>query len=172
MPIYYPTAPCAVCGEPIGTDKSNILGFDFIEIPVRAFQHFGDGLAHVSCLSEWERRDEFIDAWNRELREYYLGKQLRVGADGRVAYTDPATWRVQHSPAVRRRQAERWGELDAEARRRREDLTSRMEAVREKAARLGLANLEDVDAVIHNLSADEFRLHFSEFGVSRAFFKK
>src|SRR4030095_6510780 len=94
MAIYYPEAPCAVCGQSIGTEKSNILAFDFIEIPERDFQHFGDGLAHISCVSSWERRDEFIEAWNRALSEYYVGKELRIDGNGRVAYTDSDNWHI------------------------------------------------------------------------------
>lgn len=171
MALYYPEAPCSVCGHAIGTDMSNIIGFNFIEIPQRDFQHFADGLAHISCLSSWERRDEFIEAWNRALSEYYVGKELRIDGDGRVTYTDSKTWHVQHSPAVQRRGAEGWARLDEESRRRRADLSSRMEAVRQKAMRIGLASLADVDKIIHNMPADEFRRNFGEFHVSRAYFK-
>jgi hypothetical protein len=172
MAIVYPETPCSVCGQAIGTDKSNILGFDFIEIPHRDFQHFADGLAHVSCLSSWNRRDEFIPAWNRALSEYYTGKQLFIDADGRVTYTNHEAWRIQHSQAVRRRHAEEWAQLEEQFGRRRESLARRMEALREKAIRLGLASPADVDRIIYNLPADEFRRHFSEFYVSRAFFKR
>ena len=171
MALCYPTLPCAVCGQPIGTDESNILGFNCIDIPERDFQHFADGLAHISCLSSWDRRDEFMEAWNRALGEYYAGKRLYRGADGRVTYTDSATWVIQRSPAVQRRQAEKWAQLNAELRRRKEDLASRMQAERDKAVHLGIASEDDVDGVLHDLSAEEFRLHFGEFRVSRAFFK-
>jgi len=172
MALNYPTAPCAVSGQPIGTDENNILCFDFIEIPERDFQHFGDGLAHISCLSTWERRDEFIEAWNRALAEYYVGKQLCIDGDGRVTYTDSTTWRIQHSPAVQQRNAQQRVQLQEESRRRSEDLSSRIEAARQKAIRLGIASPTDVDKVIHDLPLDEFRLHFGEFHVSRAFFKR
>jgi hypothetical protein len=171
MALYYPEAPCAVCGEAIGADERNILGFDFIEIPQREFQHFGDGLAHISCLSSWERRDEFIQAWNRALGEYYVGKQLRVDGDGRVDYTDSETWHIQHSLAVQRRNAAQLAKLQEEAQRRRADLGSRMDAARQKAIRLGLASSVNVDRIIHDMALDEFRQQFDEFHVSRVFFK-
>jgi hypothetical protein len=170
MALYYPKAPCAVCAQAIDTDQSNILGFDFIEIPQRDFQHFGDGFAHISYLSNWERRDEFIEAWNRALSEYYAGKELRIDGDGRVAYNDSKTWHIQHSPAVQRRNAEQWAQLQEESRRRRADLSSRMEGARQKAIRIGLASPAEVDKIIYDLRPEEFRRHFGEFYVSRAFF--
>src|SRR5262245_58582197 len=145
MPIYYPEAPCAVCGQPIGTDESNILGFDFIEISHKDFQHFGDGLAHISCVSSWKRRDEFIEAWNHGWGEYYVGKELRIDGDGRVTYTDSASWHIQHSPAVQRRNDEQWAQIQEESQLRRADLASRMDAARQKAIHLGLASPADVD---------------------------
>jgi hypothetical protein len=55
--------------------------------------------------------------------------------------------------------------------RRRAELSSRIEAARKKAIRMGLASPDSVDDILYNLSLDEFRRHFSEFRVSRAFFK-
>src|SRR5689334_21133575 len=100
MALYYPEAPCAICGEAIGADARNILGFDFIEIPQRDFQHFGDGLTHMPSLSCFELRDHFIEVWNRALGEYYLDKQLLIHGDGRVTYSARETWRMLHCPAV------------------------------------------------------------------------
>jgi hypothetical protein len=171
MALYYPEAPCAVCGQAIGTDMRNILGFDFIEISQRDFHHFSDGLAHVSCLSTWERRDEFIRVWNQALGEYYTGKQLRIAGDGHVTYTDSNNWHLRHSPSVQRRNAEQWDRLQKESQHRRADLSGRMEAARQKAISIGLANPADVDRTIRNLSLDEFQRNFGEFNVSRAFFK-
>jgi hypothetical protein len=172
MPLFGSTTPCAVCGDPIGSDHNNILGFDFIteQVPLD-FLRFGDAVAHVSCLSRWERRDEFIEAWNRALSEYFAGKALRIGANHRVEYTDSAGWRIQHSPAVQRRTAEQWAQITEESRSRRENLAARMEAARQKALDLGLASPAELDRVISNLSRDEFFRDFAEFKVSRAFFK-
>jgi hypothetical protein len=172
MPLYYPTSGCALCGKPIGTNPDDIIGFDFIEIPEHDFQRFADCLAHVSCLSAWQRRDEFIAAWNQALSEYYTGKTLYVAGDGRVRYTDASTWRIQHSPTVQRRNEEQWSAQQANLAGRRESLESRMEAARQKAIRLGLADRADVNRVIHDLPTDEFQKHFGEFHVSRAFFRK
>jgi hypothetical protein len=114
-----------------------------------------------------------IERWrsNRALAEYYAGKQLRVGGDGRVTYTDSENWCIQHSPEVQRRNSAEWAQLQEESRRRREELFSRMDAVRQKAIRIGLATPADVDRIIHDLPFEEFRRDFGEFHVSRAFFK-
>jgi len=171
--MYYPNAGCAICGRPIGTDTNNILGFDLIEFPEPdfPFHRFADGFAHISCLSNWERRDEFIEKWNRALREYYVGKELRVDNKGRVTYIDARNWRIQHSPTVQRRAAEEFAQIQEQFQTRRKDLSSRIEATRQKAIRLGLATSDDVDKTLHDMSPDLFRKHFEEFRVSRAFFK-
>jgi len=106
------------------------------------------------------------------LSEYYTGKALCVDNDGRVTYTDPSTWLIQHSPAVKLRNQKQWEAHERDLARRRESLEGRIEAARQKAIHLGLANPVDVDQVIYDLSADDFRKHFGEFHVSRAFFRR
>jgi hypothetical protein len=172
MPLYYPTAACAICGQPVGTNKDDVIGFDFIEVPQADFQSFADGLAHVSCLSVWQRRDEFIAAWNRALSEYYTGKELRIDRGGRVTYTDDSTWRILHSEAVQRRNRDQWAAHQADLARRREGLEARIDAARQKAVHLGPASPADVDRVIHDLPSADFQRLLGEFQVSRAFFKK
>jgi hypothetical protein len=156
----------------VGADNDNVIGFGFIEIPDHDFQSFADCFAHVSCLSTWQRRDDFVAAWNRALIEYYGGKALCVANDGRVTYTDPSTWRIQYSPAVQLRNQREWEAHEMDLARRRQSLECRIEAARQKAIHLGLASPADVDQVIYDLSADDFRKHFGEFHVSRAFFRR
>ncbi len=171
MPLYYPTSGCALCGKPLGTNKDDIIGFDFIEIAEADFQRFADCLSHVSCLSAWRRRDEFIGAWNHALSEYYTGKTLYVAEDGRVRYTDASTWRIEHSPAVQRRNEKAWALHQADLANRRTDLDRRMNEARQKAIHLGLAGPSDVDRVIRDLPIEDFQKYFGEFRVSRAFFR-
>ena len=170
MPIYFPDSGCVICGKPVGNNPNEIIGFDFIEVPQPEFRRFGDTVAHVSCLSAWERRDEFIAVWNQALSEHFAGKALVVDTNGRVDYTDPRTWRVQPSPAVQRRQEEQRAIHEADAARRRDDFQHRLDAARQKAIGLGLADAANVDRVLRGLPAADFHRHFGELKISRAFF--
>lgn len=171
MPLFYSSSPCAICAKPIGSNRDDIIGFDFIEIAEPDFQGFADCFAHVSCLSAWQRRDEFIAAWNEALSEYYKGKKLFIDEDGRVRYTEASTWRIEHSPAVQRRNKNAWALHQADLANRRTDLDRRMNEARRKAIRLGLAGPSDVDQVIRDLPIEDFQKYFGEFRVSRAFFR-
>ena len=53
----------------------------------------------------------------------------------------------------------------------REDFETRIQKAREKAIELGLANPENVNQVFYDMPLETFREHFSDFHVSRAFFK-
>ena len=64
---------------------------------------------------------------------------------------------------------EQW---QADENARRKALEQRMEAVRRKAILLGLASSPQVDGVLYNMQSDDFRKHFGEFPVSRAFFRR
>ena len=172
MPLFYSTSTCAICGKPIGSNTDEIIGFDFIEIPEPDFQAFADCFAHVSCLSAWQRRDEFIAAWNETLSEYYKGKTLFIDENGRVRYTEPSTWRIEHSPAVQRRNEKAWAAHQADLVNRRTDLDRRINGARQKAIHLGLAGPSDVDRVIRDLPIEDFRKYFEEFRISRAFFRR
>jgi hypothetical protein len=171
MPLFYSSSPCAICAKPIGSNRDDIIGFDFIEIAEPDFQRFADCFAHVSCLSAWQRRDEFIATWNEALSEYYQGKKLFINEDGRVRYTEPGTWRIEHSPAVQRRNEEACSVHQADLANRRRDLDRRMKEARQKAINLGLAGASDVDQVIRGLPIEDFQKYFGEFRVSRAFFR-
>lgn len=170
MPLFGHFSRCTLCNGHF-PDGEDLISFDFIDISDPDFYRFGDGFAHITCLSRWERRDEFILAWNAALAEYYTGKYLHVGDDGLVTYSDSKNWRISHSPAVQKRNAEQLAEMRREALQRREDLASRIEAARDKAVKLGMATPDTVNQVIYNMSLETFRANFSEFKVSRAFFK-
>jgi len=168
---FDPTTPCAICRRSIGTDEDNILAFESLEVSVADFEVFRNGVAHVHCLSAWPRRDEFIEVWNDALGEHFTGKELYLDDAGRVNYTDSNNWLMNDSPAAQRRREEAQRAFQAQREARRQKLERSLDAARQKAISFGLAGSADVDQMIYNMSAEEFRKHFGEFQVSRAFFR-
>ena len=100
---------------------------------------------------------------------YFLGFMKGNWLDEHYAYTERyyAAHPYQRSGEI----AEQMAQFEEEARRRKSDLSGRMEAARQKAIRIGLASPTDADRIIRDMPPDEFRRQLGEFHVSRAFFK-
>jgi hypothetical protein len=173
--MIFNASHCWFCGKPLGKDPNNLIIFDFIEFLDPAppeFERVGDTVVHASCLSLWDRRDEFIEVWNRALKEYFAGKQLYVDAAGNVRYTPASKWLISPSKRVQERQenAMRLHKADLEAQRKA--LEERMNQARQHAVSIGLADTANVDKTLRDLSAEAFSKEFGRFQISRAYFKK
>jgi hypothetical protein len=172
MALVCELTPCLLCDKPVMAPPSDCLGFGCLhELLGGDFEKFMDNVAHVSCLSRWERRDEFLRVWNAALRKHFRGKQLFVGNDGLVRYTDEAKWEPRRNFMARMQSAEGTSEPDQQMLRRRNDLADRMTAAREKAIRLGFADGHNVDKIIYEMPLKQFLKHFGQLHVSRAYFK-
>jgi hypothetical protein len=90
-------------------------------------------------------------------------EEEELEADGGVPLLDDAE--------LQRRQAELRANLEA-LRRARKQREANMQAVRDKAIRLGMATAADVEKVLFHLPSEEFRLHFGEFGLNQGKFWK
>ena len=55
--------PCVICGKPV-MDQSDFLAFTCLGSLPKTYSHLDDGVAHQSCLSKWENRDDFVKHWN------------------------------------------------------------------------------------------------------------
>ncbi|OVE75339.1 hypothetical protein BVX97_04970 [bacterium E08(2017)] len=90
MALVHPDMNCPFCGDRLGDDQSNIIGFTFLDIRHRDFECLDDSACHRSCLSQWEKRDDFITFWNQQLRASlgFDAQQLFVDQSGLVDYRD------------------------------------------------------------------------------------
>ena len=90
MALVYPDMNCPFCGDRLGENESNIIGFTFLDIRDRDFEYLDDSACHRSCLSQWDKRDDFITFWNQQMRAS-LGPnapELFVNDAGLVDYRD------------------------------------------------------------------------------------
>lgn len=80
---------CPICGEPRAGGQA-LIGFTFVASTHPLVRPLDDGGCHCDCLNQWEHRDEFVRAWNREAM-YALGPLwfLEVTPSGQVRYL---TW--------------------------------------------------------------------------------
>lgn len=86
MALFRDGQICHFCQSPITGDQ-DLLGFTFVASANPIVRPLDDCVCHRQCLSEWNDRDLFVHAWNREAM-YSLGTGwfLDVGADGWVSY--------------------------------------------------------------------------------------
>ena len=59
--------PCAICGKPV-MDESDFISFTCLGTLPKAYDSLDDGIAHQTCLSKWEHRDDFVKHWNMAVR--------------------------------------------------------------------------------------------------------
>jgi hypothetical protein len=136
-----------------------------------AFEFLADPKAFVKQTGEYGWGKKQMTKKEKDTLTTFVANYEPELEDDQGAGIGVPPWVIEHSAAVQRRQAEEQAQLDAEARGRKQDLANRMQAARDKAIHLGIASAADVDKVLHDLSSEEFRLHFGEFRLSRAFFK-
>ncbi|MCE5328256.1 MAG: hypothetical protein LLG01_17770 [Planctomycetaceae bacterium] len=69
------------------SDNDDVIGFTFIGSLNDLIRPFDDSVVHTACLTEWERCDEFMLAWNKEAGPLLgRGHELTTGWHSRVRY--------------------------------------------------------------------------------------
>ena len=92
MAIYCSESPCAICGKPVGDRESGIFGFTYIDSKHPLIQQVDDAVVHYHCLNTWVHRDEFIAAWNEEVKRFQLVRPLTLSKTGEVEYAKDPLW--------------------------------------------------------------------------------
>lgn len=163
---------CAICGEPLRSDRGTLMGFGVGNHAGELIWQVLDAIVHDGCLPKatLEQRTKYAEAWNRIYRVAIGGDFYRVEADGRLVHTELA-WEKVLSPEAKRQMAEAEARRQEELARPGRELETRIEWVRRMAIERGLASAGDVDRVIREMPVEEFRRLFGELRVSRAFFK-
>ena len=87
MALYDEVTPCSICGDAVGTDANSIIGFTYLGSSHQLVAMLDDSVVHRACLDNWESRDEFVAAWNRESQGVLFDK-LVVTENGHVDYQD------------------------------------------------------------------------------------
>jgi hypothetical protein len=138
----------------------------------------GDLIVDISNLARMEeqampmlvplvRRGSAI-RWLVSLRSLGVAEALGV-QPGQIADYDD----LKRQQAQARLIAQREQEVALEQERQREeDFSKRLDQARQKAIQMGIARADNVDRVIYDMPANDFRQHFAEFHLSRAFFKR
>jgi hypothetical protein len=85
MGIYLPEMPCKFCGKPLGSDKDQLIGFAAWVSSNPLILELNDTVVHRRCLSQWEKRDDFIKAYNQAMKRNKYG-QLKIDRNGQVRY--------------------------------------------------------------------------------------
>ena len=87
MGLCTPFTNCAVCNEPLGSERS-VLGFPDLVPMFSDFGDFYDGCAHQDCIDRWSRRDEFVACFNGLVEATSLNPSWRlvVRPSGTVCY--------------------------------------------------------------------------------------
>lgn len=86
MALFEPGRPCPLCGSPINLNDDHI-GFTFLGSNDTKVALLDDGVVHRKCLSDWDDRDAFVEAWNAEAK-VRLGQEhmLEITQSGEVQY--------------------------------------------------------------------------------------
>jgi hypothetical protein len=102
MALVSPDMNCPLCFGRLGDDLSNIIGFTCLGIRHRDFECFDDSACHRSCLSQWEKRDDFIAFWNQQLRTSLIpnARLLFVDESGLVDYRESKSMSEAEAMAV------------------------------------------------------------------------
>jgi hypothetical protein len=61
--ISFGKTTCPLCQQVI-SDKTDCIAFPYISPIPKKYNMLNDGVAHRSCLSRWENREDFIRCWN------------------------------------------------------------------------------------------------------------
>ena len=68
MAMWMPgRSKCPICGRPV-MDESDFIAFTCLGTLPHEYDRIDDGVVHQSCLSRWERRDDFVKHWNMAVR--------------------------------------------------------------------------------------------------------
>jgi len=69
-------------------DETDFLAFTCIGTLPSAYDSLDDGVVHQTCLSQWDRRDDFLKHWNLEVNLLALDGKVYLLAvhDGVVKY--------------------------------------------------------------------------------------
>jgi hypothetical protein len=86
MALFDPGCPCPLCGSPININDDHI-GFTYLGSYDHNVSLLDDGVVHRQCLSKWEHRNAFVEAWNGEA-EACVGQEhlLEITPGGEVRY--------------------------------------------------------------------------------------
>ncbi len=87
MGLCTPVSVCPVCKSPIG-DEANVIGFPDLVPMFSDFGDFYDACAHMRCMQEWKRRDEFVQYFNTLVEASKLSSawRLEILPSGEVTY--------------------------------------------------------------------------------------
>ncbi len=84
MGVYVPEMPCCFCGKPLGYDEEQLIGFPAWLSSNPLILELNDAVLHRRCLSQWEKRDNFVKAYNQAAGRKH--PQLKIDWKGQVRY--------------------------------------------------------------------------------------
>jgi hypothetical protein len=79
---------CAICGEVIDTMDGCVATPAFVERQSDPMWQFSDAPMHRECFANWERRSEFVQAFNTHYAKHYRGMPVMM-PNGAIEDRDP-----------------------------------------------------------------------------------